>query len=454
MPSDNPIPNPWQSERSRAEGGPLLAGFALVLAASACGGDATQVIPAAGAGGSSGSPSGENPPETPAPERPSGGPTSPTDPGPVEPEAPSPLYLAASWVTNAETTNTYVSVFDSLEIDRLDFARAIEIPGFGDAWVFNGAIYVADGEAPRVGRYRLEEDGTLRREVEIDFSAYGVAGAAFWDQEFLSPTKAYLSNAANLEYVVWNPTTMEITGTVDWPEFDFAEGLEPFNSYTDRGGVVIDGYFYHGFYGHDETFSSFGDSSRIAVYDVATDELVSTIDVPCPMMDVASLGDDGYIYVSGWSYMPLSVLAGYTAHNCAARIDVPERAVDPSWLIDYSQIGSGDQGSALRAVSGGDGIFAVFHGTGVAVTEGMDMWDLDAGDDDWELYSINLADRSIAPTGIEMSDGSYYESHVGDRYFVYLGDGASSTRVYERTPSGYEPKLEASGWMSRLFQLR
>lgn len=442
MASNEPIPLPrW---RGRHERRLACASCAIALAASACGGrDSTAVAVPPGAGAPPGS----------AAVRGSGEGAASTAPGALAEAEAGPLYLATSWVTNVETTNTYVALFDSLELDRLDFARAIEIPGYGDAWVYNGALYVADGEAPRVTRYRLEDDGSLRWEVQIDFSAYGLLGAAFWDQEFLSPTKAYLSNVANLEYVVWNPTTMEITGTVPWPELDFGDGLEPFNSYTDRGGVVLDGYFFHGFYGHDESFSSFGESSVVAVYDIASDELVSTIDVPCPMMDVASLGDDGYIYLSGWSYMPVSVLAGYTARNCAARIDAGARALDPSWLLDYSQLGSGDQGSALRAVSGNDGVFAVFKGTGVPVTEGMDMWDLDAGEDDWELYGIDLAERSVAPTGIAMSDGSYYESHVGDRYFVYL-PGSSSTRVYERTPSGYVPKLQASGWMSRLFQLR
>ena len=100
----------------------------------------------------------------------------------------------------------------------------------------------------------------------------------------------------------------------------------------------------------------------MAVYDIATDELATTIDVPCPTMDVASLGDDGYLYVSGWSYMPLSVIAGYSPKNCAARIDVGALELDQSWLLSYADA-TGEQGSALRAVAGNEGIFAVFHGT-------------------------------------------------------------------------------------------
>jgi hypothetical protein len=93
----------------------------------------------------------------------------------------------------------------------------------------------------------------------------------------------------------------------------------------------------------------------------------------------------------------------------------------------------------------------VFHGSGIAPS--ADIWAQDAGENDWELYSINLESKAVQPTGIKFDDGSYYESHVGDRYFVYLGK-ADDTQVYERTAGGYEPKMFARGWMSRLFQLR
>jgi hypothetical protein len=363
-------------------------------------------------------------------------------------------YLAASWVTDAESTNTYVAVVDSLEIEEIDFANAIEVPGWADAWVYEDWVFVAEGEAPNVRRYSVDEDGRLALDLEMGFANTGVYGAAFWDQQILSPTKAYLSNAGNREYVVWNPSTMEITGTVPWPpELDFEEGLEPFHSYTDRGGVVVDGLLFHSIYGHDKGFTYFGDKSYMLVYDIETDELVDTIELPCPMMDTATLGDDGYLYASGWSYMPLSYEAGYSDTNCAVRIDVATRVLDTAWTFDYASATGGAQGSGLRAISGNDGIFAAFHGTGIEAVPGMDIWELDAGENDWELYSLALEDKVATPTGIEMSDGSYYESHVGERYFVYL-PGLTHTQVYERTANGFVPGLKAKGWMSRLFELR
>ena len=362
-------------------------------------------------------------------------------------------YLAASWVSDAEGANTYVSVFDSLDVEELDFANAIEVPGWADAWVYDDWVFIAEGEAPNLRRYALDEDGHLELELEMGFANTGVYGAAFWDQQILSPTKAYLSNAGNREYVVWNPSTMEITGTVPWPELDFEDGLDPFNSYTDRGGVVVDGLLFHSIYGHDKNFTYFGDVSYMLVYDIATDELVDTIELPCPMMDTATLGDDGFLYASGWSYMPLSYEAGYSDTNCAVRIDVATRTLDSAWTFDYAAATGGDQGSGLRAIVGDDGIFAAFHGTGVKAVPGMDIWELDAGENDWELYTLALEDKVATPTGIAMSDGSYYESHVGDRYFVYL-PGVADTQVYERTANGFVPGLQAKGWMSRLFELR
>lgn len=372
---------------------------------------------------------------------------------PPDPVGEGPLYLAATWVSDVDATHTYVALVDSLDVEELDFSTALEVPGWGDAWVADGVVFVADGETPNVGRYAVTDDGRLELEAEMGFGSYGVFGASFWDQQILTPTKAFLSDPAGLRYVVWDPTAMEITGTVAWPELTFDEGLAPFHSYTDRGGVVADGLYWHAIYGHDESWQDFGDRSYVLVWDVETDALVDTIEVPCPMMDTTTLGDDGYVYLSGWSYMPLSVEAGASDTNCAVRIDAATRELDAAWTFDYVSATGGDQGSGLRAVSGDDGVFAVFHGSGVPVRPGMDMWELDAGPDDWELYELDLPSRTATPTGVLMGDGSYYESHIDDGYYVYLPNG-EDTQVYERTEDGYVPKLRGQGWMSRLFRVR
>lgn len=362
------------------------------------------------------------------------------------------LYLASSWVTDAENTNTYIKAFGSLDIERLDFTTALEVPGWADAWVFGGKVFVADGAAPEVTRYKVDGAGNFTEDGKISFANYGVSSAAFWNQEFLSTSKAYLANDAGEEYIVWNPETMQIAGTVAWPELTLEQGQLPFHSYMDRGGVVTNGKFFHGLYNHNEGWDYFGETSVVAVWDVASDKLDKVIEVPCPMMDVASLGEDGYLYVSGWSYIPLSAQLGKSKKNCAARIDTKTMTLDAGWTFDYAAA-TGKQGSALRVVDGNKGVFALFHGTGVQVTADTGIWDLDAGDNDWELYEIELSTKKLTPTGVKFGDGSYYETHLGGDYYVYLGSGAD-TQIYHETDSGLVPKVKAAGWLSRLFQLR
>lgn len=176
--------------------------------------------------------------------------------------------------------------------------------------------------APEVRRYLVGADGELGEDVAHSFANYGATGAAFYDNDILTDTVAYLSVPDQREYVVWNPTTMEITGTAPWPDLTFDEGLEPYHSYTDRGTVVVDGLDFHGIYGHNEDWDGFGGKPHIVVHDPSSHALVDSIAVPCPMMDVATVGGDGYLYVSGWSYMPLSMIAGRSPTNCAARIDL------------------------------------------------------------------------------------------------------------------------------------
>lgn len=364
----------------------------------------------------------------------------------------APLYLAASWVADDSGANTYVTLVDDLDSD-LDFTDAIEIPGYGDAWVFDEWIFVSDGESPTVRRYRIGEDDELELDAEVSFLNTGVTSAAFYDNQIVSRTKAYLANPGGREYVVWNPETMAITGTMAWPEIDLEDDLDLFHSYMDRGGEVIDGYFFHGIYQHNENWDFFGSSSVIAVYDVATDQLVDTIEVPCPMMDVASTGEDGSLYVSGWSYIPLSVEFGLSTTNCAARIDTASRALDSSWTFEFGERTGGHQGMAVRVREGSAGTIAVFLGSDVDIEEATSIWDLDIAEDDWEIYSIDLATREVAPTGTLMGSGSFYDTHIDDRYYVYL-PGDTETRVYEEVGGAYEPRFSAQGWMSRLFRVR
>jgi hypothetical protein len=364
----------------------------------------------------------------------------------------TPLYLAASWVADDSGTNTYVAVLDSLDQDP-DFTDAIEVPGYGDAWVFDEWVFVAEGESPIVTRYTLGADGALAYDTEISFLDHGLSAAAFFDNQILSRTKAYMANVAMGEYVAWNPETMEILGTVPWPEFELDEGLAAFHSYVDRGGEVIDGKFFHGIYQHDEAFESFGGSSVVGVYDIETDELLATIDVPCPMMDVASPGADGYLYLSGWSYMPLSAELGLSETNCAARIDTETLELDADWTLEWSDALDGEEGMGLRVVDGATGTLAVFHGSGVDPMDAASIWDLDVGTDDWEIYDIDLASRELTATGTTMDDGSFYDTHLDGRYFVYL-PGVAGTDVLELVDGAYQRRFSALGWMSRLFRLR
>lgn len=362
------------------------------------------------------------------------------------------LYIAATWVADTESTNTYVALIDSLDVEEIELTKAIELPGYGDAWVHEGMIFVADGETPTV-RKMVVENGKLKQEAAISFANFGVYGASFYDNEILTSTVAYLSDSGGKQYIVWNPTTMKITGTVPWPTLAFDAGLEPFHSYTDRGGVLVGNNYFHGIYGHNYDWDGFGGKSYVIVNDITDNSLVATIEVPCAMTDVASLGDDGYLYVSGWTYIPLSMIAGRSTTNCAARIDTRTRTIDTAWTTTFPAITGGDEGHALRVVEANRGVAAVFHGSGVPVTPDMDMWDLDVADDDWELYEMDLTTKQMTPTGVLFSDGSFYESHMDGKYYVYLGKGPY-TQVYERGANGYTPKLRASGWLSRIFQLK
>jgi hypothetical protein len=96
---------------------------------------------------------------------------------------------------------------------------------------------VSHAEAPVVSRFSVGAEGALVDAGSISFANY-VNDATFYSQEVVSATKAYLLGEGEL--IVWNPSTLEITGTLTLPELPAREGIQPYVA-LDRGAVARDG---------------------------------------------------------------------------------------------------------------------------------------------------------------------------------------------------------------------
>jgi hypothetical protein len=130
-----------------------------------------------------------------------------------------PLYLAMTRVWDDTTTTSYLHVLTSLDAGtEVDTKQALELSGpaklfsYGKLW-----FAVGQGDSPTITRYSLDERGRLAKGDSISLQPFGVQD--LWDSlYFVSAEKAYYPDTGGSQLIVWNPTTMEVTGTVQLPE--------------------------------------------------------------------------------------------------------------------------------------------------------------------------------------------------------------------------------------------
>src|SRR5690606_24395344 len=111
----------------------------------------------------------------------------------------------------------YLTTFSSLDAGTiLNLDDAIEIPRGAGGWGIDGypAIWVTSWDEPTIVRYDLQDDGTFTEGDTIDFSGLGLANSGYQGGGILTPELATFFSPDIGGLVHWNPTTMEIVGTL------------------------------------------------------------------------------------------------------------------------------------------------------------------------------------------------------------------------------------------------
>jgi hypothetical protein len=360
-------------------------------------------------------------------------------------------YIASSVVFDADSEQTYVSVLDSLDSQEIDYASAREFAGWSDVWIHEGAVYVSSREEHTVTKFSIEDDNTLIEEAQISFAKYGEVDVAFWSNTFVAPDKAYMIEGTR-GYVIWDPQTMEITGTFDLPNLPEREGLLVRAGTLDRANVIRDGKLYQPMYWSDEDYARFAPDSRVAVIDITTDRVIETIDAPCAGLDIGSADDEGNLYFSTWTSGVFQPLWDKGSPNCVATIPASEESARVAFK--FADVTEGREGSAVRNFRDGKLLFSVFH------QERVDLTDADAdpfellGERNWRtwLYDPETSSAS-AVEGLDWNSGATYVFDIDDVHYVMV----PSTNYEATSVVALEDDLTTStrfemrGWATRLF---
>lgn len=369
-------------------------------------------------------------------------------------ETESSLFAIGSLVTDPNGDSSgYLKLVSSLDRggERLELDDAREFAGQSDIWVEGGSVFVASGDEPSITKYDVSNEGELRERGTISFSNYGIASAAFWNNAFVSDRKAYMQNSVS-EYIVWNPSTMQIEGTVKFPDIENKGELEPRVSFADRGVVVYDGKLYQPVYWTNKDFSGRTEASLILVVDTDTDEVVDQLTVDCTGLDYGTKDESGHVYFSNWTGTVGTHLVLETPPTCFATVDVESNEITTTKFADVT---GGHEGAALKYAGDGMFVMSVFHEGEVKLDQVDDPFELVA-EPHFHLYRYDPKSRDAKPIDdVGANTGAIYHAAIGGKFYSLVpGANYDDTTVYELSAGTAKPAFGITGWSIRLFEVR
>lgn len=352
-------------------------------------------------------------------------------------------YLLSSVIITDVGRTTYFSVVRELE-GHLDNANAIEVPGNAVYLVSGNAVLVGMAEAPTWVKWEISETGALTQVGEMSLAAYGLAAIDFGNT-LVDETTAVSVSSDSLLAIVWDPSTMTITGTVDLAHLHVdGYDLENWTTTTGPDGLVyIPGRWADWNAGsiYPEVSMTIIDPKALELVGVATDDR-------CASGGRAVFGADGHAYVLGdgrnySAQMFENAGAAPAADNCVLRIPAGGTDFDPDYAFTIPELTGGLEAiTELETAEQGSGVgfVKIFYPDELpADVEPVDFafWDYNAH----QLWRIELGDApSMKPVeGAPMSAVGF--PGVATRGLLYLGEsedmGANST-VYEVDPTTNE----------------
>ncbi len=356
-------------------------------------------------------------------------------------------YAIMNTTGSFPTQTSYLQTLSNLSISSLGNGGATEIPASAVIWRFDGNIYVSSFGAPAtLVKYTLDANCK-----PVESKRMIVVGAnTFSSIEFVSPTKAYASVGGGLaRLVVFNPSTMQITGEVDLTSIQKAGSPNVY--YT--GSAISGNTMFLAVYYSDASYMESYDSCFVAVIDMTTNTVSKLIsDARTGMIlgngavaSVFTKDASGDIYVQGMGYtfgtkkVPSGIL----------RIKNGQTNFDPSYFFN------------LETKLGKD-CYGLYNFNGTAFT-----WRVEDPNDFWcfnganfKLYKIDLTNAAslgeVSPS-IPKSKASQTCPmrllETNKVYFSVAGDSENAMWVYDLSNGSVSKKFTMVGQCNGIEKL-
>lgn len=332
------------------------------------------------------------------------------------------------------SSTSYVPIVPSLDVARVELAEAREVNARATMATVGGFMFLASSSAPIVERFEVGSDGSLEPAGRLSFASHGLPeyfAIDEWGAVIVNAEKAYVFNTSDGSHVVWNPTTMEITGEIPGPDIG-REGYSFESIAIVRGNRMFRVFTLLNY----DSWEFLTAPQYLAVYDVETDELLSLVEeTRCPQLYSRPFADEsGDIYFSNFIWTPVLSLTGDYPHSCALRVKRGEQNFDPDFQLNFAQdITGGREAGILRYLGDGKALLDVFHDERVTtVGADTDAEDL-ANTPNWRLWSIDLRGMTGAPLpDFDFKAAGYQDVAVDGRTFLMVpNDDYSETTSFE-----------------------
>ncbi|MGK3988249.1 hypothetical protein WME99_34725 [Sorangium sp. So ce136] len=366
-------------------------------------------------------------------------------------------FVVATRVWDDTATNSYFHVVPSLDQGTaVDPSQATEIPGSARLFAFEdqGWFGVGDGESPTISHFTLDARDALVKGDAISLQPFGVQ--SLWANHYLiSPTKAYYPDRAGEQLVVWNPTTMEVQGTIPLPDTS-REGYLALYGYASvqRGKTLL---FSVGWFDWGATDTVLPETGLVAI-DTETDT-VARFDVDDRCGGITQSVETA----SGDAYFVSSALAGAAHHlerletePCALRILKDADTFDPDYLVRLGELTTGAiAGDPIPA--GGDSLFLrVFDEDLATIGDETKTFEI-TGQQAWQWWRWDTMTDEVAQVAeLAPSPANVSFFDVDGRIFTIdeKADSIESTLIELTAEGGPKLGLTTPGYLHGVAKVR
>lgn len=375
-----------------------------------------------------------------------------------EAESAKPLYAVPSEVYGADfaDSTSYVPIVSSLDVDEISLDDAREVNGRASLGKVGKWVFIAGATEPVVNRFEVTEAGELDDAGSLNFMNYGVPehfSIDAWGAVLIDETKAYIFNGSDGSHIVWNPTTLKITGEIKGPDIT-KEGYNLESVAIVRGKRM---YRLFTLLNYD-SWEFLPEPQYLTIYDLEKDEIIETVEeTRCPQLYSRPFIDEkGDIYFSGWVWTPGLTLTGDYPKSCALRIKKDEDEFDADWQLNFADdLTDGREAGILRYLGKGKALLDVFHNERVEIDERTDAQKL-ANTPNWRLWTVDLEKMTGTPMeGLDFKAGGYTDVQVDDRTFLLVpNENYSETTAYEIADEEAKKSFKIRGSSYQMKRIR